>query len=36
MRKFLIALSIATVSVAVTAVTAFAMFASPIGSCCYS
>jgi hypothetical protein len=37
MRKFLIALSIATVTVAMTAVSAFATTAAGgIGPCCYS
>lgn len=36
MRKFVIAISIATVTFAMTAVTAFAMTAGGIGTCCYS
>ena len=36
MRKFLIALSIATVTVAMTAISAFASTAGGIGLCCYS
>jgi hypothetical protein len=36
MRKFLIALSIATVTFAATAVSAFAAPLGVIGPCCYS
>ncbi len=36
MRKFLIALSLATITFAVTAVTALAGPAGAIGPCCYS